>query len=120
MLESKTVLQLNEKDFEKEVLKSETPALVDFYADWCLPCKELDEKTFSDAAVATELNRFTRIKADLTNDRDPEVQKLTKEYAIVGVPTLVFIDASGHEIASQRLTGFEPPKQFLARLQQVH
>ena len=98
---------------------SKNPVVIDFYADWCLPCKELDEKTFTDPAVAAELSRFTRIKADLTNDADATAKKLTKDYAIIGVPTLIFIDSSGHEVASQRLTGFEPPKQFLVRLQQV-
>jgi thiol:disulfide interchange protein DsbD len=95
------------------------PVIIDFYATWCLPCKELDAKTFSDDAVAKDLDRFVRIKADLTNDADPLVQKLTKEYAIVGVPTIVLIDSSGHELAARRLTGFEEPKAFLARLQQV-
>ena len=95
------------------------PVIIDFYADWCIPCKELDEKTFSNRDVAGELDRFTRVKADLTKPEDPEVQKLTKQYAIVGVPTIVFLDSSGHEVAAQRLTGFEPSQQFLARLKQV-
>jgi thioredoxin:protein disulfide reductase len=95
------------------------PVVIDFFADWCLPCKEFDEKTFSGPAVASELNRFVRIKADLTNDNDPGVQALTKQYGIVGVPTLIFLDANGREVSSARLTGFEGPQPFLARLKQV-
>ena len=95
------------------------PIIIDFYADWCIPCKELDEKTFSNADVAGELGRFTRVKADLTKPEDPAVQELTKKYKIVGVPTIVFLDSSGHELNAQRLTGFEPPQQFVARLKQV-
>jgi thiol:disulfide interchange protein DsbD len=93
--------------------------IVDFYADWCIPCKELDQKTFSDAAVARELGRFVRVKANLTNDKDAKVQQLTKDYAIVGVPTIVFLDASGHEVPALRLTGYESAGEFLKRLQQV-
>jgi thiol:disulfide interchange protein DsbD len=55
----------------------------------------------------------------LTNADDPAVKELTKRYAIVGVPTVVFIDSSGHEQQQLRLTGFEKPEQFLARTQQV-
>jgi thiol:disulfide interchange protein DsbD len=95
------------------------PVVIDFYADWCLPCKELDEKTFSDARVAGELDRFVRIKADLTSPDDENTIRLTKQYRIVGVPTLVFLDPSGQEVAAARWTGFEPPDAFLKRLQQV-
>ena len=95
------------------------PVVIDFYADWCIPCKELDEKTFSNRSVAGELDRFTRVKADLTKPEDPQVKALTKQYRIVGVPTVVFLDSAGREVDAQRLTGFEPPQQFLARLRQV-
>ena len=95
------------------------PVVIDFYADWCIPCKELDQKTFSDASVAKELGRFVRVKANLTNNDDAKVQQLTKDYAIVGVPTIVFLDASGHESQALRLTGYEPAGEFLKRLQQV-
>ncbi|HEX9500347.1 MAG TPA: cytochrome c biogenesis protein CcdA, partial [Thermoanaerobaculia bacterium] len=95
------------------------PVMIDFYADWCLPCKELDEKTFSDRAVAGELDRFVRVKADLTNDQDANVQELTRQYRIVGVPTIVFLDSAGRELNAQRLTGFEKPDAFLTRLKQV-
>jgi len=103
----------------KTITNAGKPVIIDFYADWCLPCKELDEKTLSDRTVASELDRFVRVKADLTNDEDPTVQKLTKQYAIVGVPTLVFLDSAGRELNAQRLTGFENPQAFVARLKQV-
>jgi thioredoxin:protein disulfide reductase len=96
------------------------PAVIDFYADWCIPCKELDAKTFSDKGVATELKRFRRVKADLTLPDDPKTKALTKQYGIVGVPTVVFLDSHGNELRDLRLTGFEEPEKFVARAKQAH
>lgn len=112
--------ELSWQPFEASALVSPgQPVIIDFYADWCIPCKELDAKTFSDPRVAAELSRFKRVKADLTLPDDPKTQELTRQYRIVGVPTVVFLDSNGAEAAAQRLTGFEGPEPFLARARQV-
>ncbi|HYM61910.1 MAG TPA: cytochrome c biogenesis protein CcdA, partial [Thermoanaerobaculia bacterium] len=95
------------------------PAIIDFYADWCLPCKELDKNTFSDAKVAERLGHFIRLKADLTKPEDPATKALAAQYGIAGVPTIVLLDATGAERKDLRLTGYEPPEKFLARIEQV-
>ena len=109
------------KPFQETSLSSSAgrPVIVDFYADWCIPCKELDQKTFSDKRVSVELARFDRFKGNLTSSDDPNTQALTRKYSIVGVPTIMLIGSDGREITSLRLTGFEEPDKFLARLRQA-
>ncbi len=102
-----------------EARENGTPVIIDFYADWCLPCKELDKLTFTDAAVIANSERFLRLKADLTKAEDPQTVRLTAQYQIIGVPTIVFIDQTGAENTSLRLTGFENAAKFLRRMQQV-
>lgn len=92
-------------------LAAKEPMIVDFYADWCIPCKELDAMTFSDRRVIAASKRFTMYKADLTRSGEPETEALTKRFAIKGVPTVLIIGADGREHA--RITGFVDAAEFL-------
>ncbi len=95
------------------------PAIIDFTADWCLPCKELDHFTFSDPRVVAESGRFVVLKADITSSLSESVEALRRQYEILGAPTIVFIDSSGEERTDLRLTGFENAEAFLERMRQV-
>jgi thiol:disulfide interchange protein DsbD len=93
------------------------PAVIDFTADWCIPCLELDQRTFSDERVRAALSRHVLFKADMTRGGDPQAVALTEKYAIRGVPTVIFLDDAGREIESKRLVGFEDAEKFLRRVQ---
>jgi len=103
----------------EEIRGAGGPAIVDFSADWCLPCRELDEKTFSDPRVRAAMSRRTLFKADLTKAGSPESVALAEKYSILGVPTLVFLDSNGKERTELRLVGFEPADRFLERLEKA-
>jgi thiol:disulfide interchange protein DsbD len=93
----------------------DSPMIIDFSAEWCAPCRELDEKTFAAPEVRAVLEGYARFKVDLTRSTDAN-QELTGEYGVMGVPTVI-VFAGGEEIF--RITGFEPPERFLKRLQAV-
>jgi thiol:disulfide interchange protein DsbD len=95
----------------------EKPVIIDFYADWCSPCRELDVITFHDDRVVKQAEKdFVLIKVDLTRKGNPIHEKLLKEYHIRGVPTVVFLDRKGKEIKELRLVEFESSGPFLKRM----
>lgn len=95
------------------------PVLMDFYADWCIPCLELDHKTFTDPDVITATKDFVRLKVDLTHFDSPESEALRKKFNIAGVPTIVFLDRNGQEVASSRVIGYLSPRDFIDRAKPV-
>lgn len=94
----------------EESLKNNERILVDFYADWCIPCKELDALTFSDPRVIKELERYTSYKVDMTQMNETN-EELRKKFNVVGMPTVLIINSKGEEV--HRLTGFVNADEFL-------
>jgi thiol:disulfide interchange protein DsbD len=92
---------------------------LDFYADWCIPCLELDRVTFVNPDVIDALDDFVRLKVDLTNFDSEESEVLRQQFSIIGVPTIVFIDASGREVGPARVTGFLNAADFLEKVDLV-
>lgn len=93
------------------------PMLVDFTAEWCSACKRLARETFPESTVRAELGRFVLLKIDATQDDDPKVMELQKKYRVVGLPTVILLDAKGNEV--ERLTDFVPPSVFINSLRRV-
>jgi thiol:disulfide interchange protein DsbD len=94
--------------------------IIDTYADWCIPCKELDKFTFSNPSVQTEAEAFVTLKLNLTRPAAGSDAVAAKDqFGIQGVPTLLFLSPSGEELRNLRLEGFEKPDQFLLRMRQA-
>jgi len=110
-------------DYNETILEQsiqwKKPVIIDFYADWCIPCKELESITFTDERVINLAKNFTLIKVDITIGDDPIKKELKKKYDIKGVPTIIFISPEGKEIKELRLFGFEDPKKFVQRMKKA-
>jgi thioredoxin:protein disulfide reductase len=98
-------------------LKNNEIMVIDFYADWCIPCKELDAITFSDPKVVEEMKRFSVYKVDMTQTLSEKNEKIRNKFNIVGMPTVLIVNSKGEEI--ERLTGFVNVEEFLQLLKKT-
>ncbi|TCK41879.1 thiol:disulfide interchange protein DsbD [Paraburkholderia sp. BL8N3] len=89
------------------------PAMLDFYADWCVSCKEMEHLTFSDPRVRERLAQLNLLRADVTANNADD-QALLKRFKLFGPPGIIFFDAQGNEVA--RVVGYEPADKFLKSL----
>jgi len=113
----KESVQWEKVNVEQIKLGNGQPVVIDFYADWCVPCKELDAITFTDKNVIEESKRFRRYKINLTSTGSEQTQLAMKQYSIVGVPTVILFDSNGNEV--KRVTSFVNPEEFLKMLKEV-
>jgi thioredoxin:protein disulfide reductase len=103
----------------EEAMEADQPVMLDFYADWCIPCLELDRVTFTDGRVIEATQGFIRMKVDLTAFDSDESEALRGRFDVAGVPTIVFLDENGDEVTEARVVGFLGPRPFLDRVERV-
>jgi thiol:disulfide interchange protein DsbD len=102
----------NIKELDLAIAASSKPVMLDFYADWCISCKELEGITFKDPEVINKLQGFTLLKADVTENNDDD-KALQAKYGIVGPPGLIFWEVNNQEVEAAKIVGYKNPKDFL-------
>lgn len=93
--------------------------MLDFYADWCVACKELEQFTFSDAGVKNALKDSVLLQVDVTQNTAEDIALLNR-FKLFGPPGIVFFNQSGQEIATLKVVGYQPPEEFIKTLQKLN
>ena len=92
------------------------PVMLDFSADWCVPCHELEQQTFPDRAVAALAGDFDAYRVDLTKFQSSESERTRQQYHVSGVPTVIFLRPGKGEVPATRVEGFVPASAFVERM----
>ena len=102
-------------ELDQRLQSAGRPVMLDFYADWCVSCKEMEAQTFVDPAVRAKLDKAVLLRADVTaNSADDKA--LLKRFGLFGPPGIILFDAQGHEIEAARVIGFQDAPRFSASL----
>lgn len=121
-VEKKTEDGLNWQTFDEKILKEnlgKKPVIIYFWAEWCTPCHQLRKLTFVNAEVKSKLQNFLLFKVDATEQENNDVIKLQEKYKVDSLPVVVFYNEKGELKESLTLNGFEPPLEFILRLQKL-
>jgi thiol:disulfide interchange protein DsbD len=103
-------------ELDTRLAAANRPVMLDFYADWCVSCKEMERFTFADEKVRTRLGELTLLQVDVTaNDADDKA--LLKRFKLFGPPGIIFFDKTGREIEGLRVIGYQPADRFLKTLE---
>ena len=102
----------NIEELKQAIKESDKPIMLDFWASWCVSCKELEEITFKDEEVIKRLQGFTLLKADVSENNDDDIA-LQKMFGVVGPPALIFWNKDKNEVKASRIVGYKNPKEFL-------
>jgi thiol:disulfide interchange protein DsbD len=114
----KKITTIEDLNRELEAAKAQgKPVMLDFYADWCVACKEFEKYTFHNEAVEPKLAEFILLQADVTQN-SPEDIALLQQLKVLGLPTIDFWNANGDYLSDSRLTGFMKAEPFIQHLQQ--
>lgn len=108
----------NLEQLESAVRNSGKPVMLDFYADWCTSCKEMEAITFPDQKVKQKLDGYTLLRADVTRNSESS-KALLKKFNLFGPPAIIVLDQAGNELPSARMIGFLGPDAFLNKLSAV-
>lgn len=105
-------------DLENRVKNAGQPVMLDFYADWCISCKEMERFTFADPAIRAKLAGFRLLKADVTGNT-AEDKALLARFELFGPPGIIFFDRQGQESKDTRIVGFQDAASFARTLERV-
>jgi thiol:disulfide interchange protein DsbD len=105
----------NVADLDRTLASAGTPVLLDFYADWCVACKEMERMTFSEPRVSAEMNKMRLLQVDVTANND-EDRALMRRFKLFGPPGIILFNSAGKEISQGRIIGFLPADSFVQQL----